>query len=80
MRKPAIGRTAARTLVVTEAMLKLYAEPTGDYNPLHFDDEFCQRTRFGERSAQGGITTGMINTLIAMDLPGPGFAKTFESR
>jgi acyl dehydratase len=72
MRKPAIGQTAARTLVVTEAMLKLYAELTGDYNPLHFDDEFCKRTRFGERIAQGGITTGMINTLIAMELPGPG--------
>ena len=72
MRKPTVGQTASRTLVVAEAMLKQYAELTGDRNPLHFDDEFCKHTRFGERIAQGGITTGMVNTLIAMDLPGPG--------
>ena len=41
-------------------------------NPLHFDDAFAGRTRFGRRVAQGGITAGMLNALVAMDLPGPG--------
>ncbi len=72
MRKPAVGQKASRTLTVTDAMLAQYAALTGDRNPLHFDDEFVKHTRFGERIAQGGITAGMINTLIAMDLPGPG--------
>jgi len=72
VRKPTVGQKASRTLTVTDAMLAQYAALTGDRNPLHFDDEFVKHTRFGERIAQGGITAGMINTLIAMDLPGPG--------
>ena len=72
MTKPTVGQTATRSVTITEAMVEQYADLTGDRNPLHFDDEFCRSTRFGERIAQGGITTGMINTLIAMDLPGPG--------
>jgi acyl dehydratase len=61
-----------RTKTVTETDLRGYAEITGDYNPLHFDDTFAARTRFGRRVAQGGITAGMLNALVAMDLPGPG--------
>ncbi|HKV43954.1 MAG TPA: MaoC family dehydratase [bacterium] len=67
-----VGQKAARTKSVTEADLRMYAEITGDYNPLHFDDAFAARTRFGRRVAQGGITAGLLNALVAMDLPGPG--------
>ena len=67
-----VGQSAVRTKTVTEADLRAYAEITGDYNPLHFDDAFAGRTRFGRRVAQGGITAGMLNALVAMDLPGPG--------
>jgi acyl dehydratase len=52
--------------------IELYAEITGDRNPLHFDADFAARTRFGRLVAQGGITAGMLNTLVAMDVPGPG--------
>lgn len=52
--------------------MDLYAEITGDRNPLHFDADFAKRTRFGRLVAQGGITAGMLNALVAMDLPGPG--------
>jgi hypothetical protein len=41
-------------------------------NPLHFEPDFAKRTRFGRLVAQGGITAGMLNALVAMDLPGPG--------
>jgi acyl dehydratase len=57
---------------VTARDVELYAEITGDRNPLHFDAEFVARTRFGRLVAQGGITAGMLNALVAMDLPGPG--------
>lgn len=67
-----VGQWAVRTKTVTEADLRGYAEITGDYNPLHFDDAFAARTRFGRRVAQGGVTAGMMNALVAMDLPGPG--------
>jgi acyl dehydratase len=57
---------------VTEREVELYAQITGDRNPLHFDPDFAARTRFGRPVAQGGITAGMLNALVAMDLPGPG--------
>lgn len=67
-----VGQRARRTHTVTGRDVELYAEITGDRNPLHFDPAFAARTRFGRLVAQGGITAGMLNTLVAMDLPGPG--------
>jgi acyl dehydratase len=52
--------------------VELYAQVTGDRNPLHFDADFAARTRFGSLVAQGGIASGMLNALVAMDLLGPG--------
>lgn len=67
-----VKQSASRTKTVTDVDLQLYAQITGDLNPLHFDDAFAAGTRFGRRVAQGGITAGMLNALVAMDLPGPG--------
>ena len=67
-----VGQTARRTITVSEEMVADYARITGDYNPLHFDAEFTSRTRFGRLMAQGGITTGLLHALVAMDMPGPG--------
>ena len=67
-----IGQRARRSKTVTARDVELYTEITGDRNPLHFDPEFAARTRFGRLVAQGGITAGMLNALVAMDLPGPG--------
>lgn len=69
---PTVGETATRTLTVTEEQVEAFAEITGDRNPLHFDDEFAAGTRFGRRVVQGGLTTGLLHALVAMDLPGPG--------
>ena len=67
-----MGQRARRSKTVTARDVELYAEITEDRNPLHFDPEFAARTRFGRLVAQGGITSGMLNALVAMDLPGPG--------
>ena len=67
-----VGQKATRELTVTAEMVAAYAEITGDYNPLHFDEEFAASTRFGRLMAQGGITTGLLHALVAMDMPGPG--------
>jgi acyl dehydratase len=67
-----VGQRARRTQTVTAREVELYAEITGDRNPLHFDGDFAARTRFGRLVAQGGITAGMLNALVAMDMPGPG--------
>ena len=67
-----VGQRARRTQTVTAREVELYAQITGDRNPLHFDADFASRTRFGRLVAQGGIASGMLNALVAMDMPGPG--------
>ncbi len=67
-----VGQRATRELTVDEEMVRKYAEITGDYNPLHFDAEFTAKTRFGRLMAQGGIATGLLHALVAMQMPGPG--------
>lgn len=67
-----VGQRARRTQMVTAHEIELYAQITGDRNPLHFDADFAARTRFGRLVAQGGIASGMLNALVAMDMPGPG--------
>jgi acyl dehydratase len=70
--KLAVGQKAVRSMHVTAEHVRTYAELTGDYNPLHFDEGFCAKTRFGRLVAQGGLTTGILHALVAMDMPGPG--------
>jgi len=67
-----VGQKASRTMQVTDEHVRAYAEITGDYNPLHFDESFTARTKFGRLVAQGGLTTGLLHALVAMDMPGPG--------
>jgi len=68
----AVGQKARRGLTLTPEHVATYAKLTGDYNPLHFDPEFVARTSFGKLIVQGGLTTGLLHALVAMDLPGPG--------
>lgn len=67
-----VGRSAERRLTLTAEHVQTFAELTGDYNPLHFDDAFAAATKFGRLVVQGGLTTGLLHALVAMDLPGPG--------
>lgn len=67
-----VGQKASRSMTVTADHVRTFAELTGDYNPLHFDEAFAARTRFGRLVAQGGLTTGLLHALVAMDMPGPG--------
>ncbi len=68
----AIGESATRSLTLTSDHVRTFAELTGDYNPLHFDEGFVAQTKFGRLVVQGGLTTGLLHALVAMDLPGPG--------
>jgi len=67
-----VGQKATRSLTLTAEHVKQYAEITGDYNPLHFDETFTARTKFKHLVVQGGLTTGLLHALVAMDMPGPG--------
>jgi len=67
-----VGDKAQRSLTLTQEHVETFAKLTGDYNPLHFDADFAKQTRFGGLVVQGGLTTGLLHALVAMDLPGPG--------
>ena len=67
-----VGQKATRTITLTAEHVKTYAEMTGDYNPLHFEEDFASKTKFKKLVVQGGLTTGLLHALVAMDMPGPG--------
>ena len=67
-----IGQKAKRSLLLSKEHVKSFAELTGDYNPLHFDESFTAKTKFKKLVVQGGLTTGLLHALVAMDMPGPG--------
>jgi acyl dehydratase len=69
---PEVGATASRTRRVRPEDIALFTELTGDRNPLHYDEEAAARSRFGGIIVQGGVTTGLLNAVVAEDLPGPG--------
>lgn len=66
------GQKASRSLALTESHVRTFAELSGDYNPLHFDEVFAKGTKFGRLVVQGGLTTGLLHALVAMEMPGPG--------
>jgi acyl dehydratase len=69
---PDVGAKASRTRRVRPEDIELFTELTGDRNPLHYDEAVAERSRFGGIIVQGGVTTGLLNAVVAEDLPGPG--------
>jgi len=67
-----VGQRVQRSLTLTAEHVATFARLTGDYNPLHFDEAFVAKTKFGRLVVQGGLTTGLLHALVAMDMPGPG--------
>jgi len=69
---PKVGDKATRSRLVSTRDIELFTEISGDRNPLHYDEELAKKTRFGGIVVQGGITTAILNAVVAEDLPGPG--------
>jgi acyl dehydratase len=69
---PAVGTVARRTRTVTADDIVRFTEITGDRNPLHYDEALATLSRFGGIIVQGGVTSGLLNAVVAEDLPGPG--------
>ncbi len=70
--RPQPGQQASRTQRVTDRDIELFTEITGDRNPLHYDEAAARSSRFGEIIVQGGVTSGILNAIVANELPGPG--------
>jgi 3-hydroxybutyryl-CoA dehydratase len=67
-----IGMNASFTKTLTERDVVLFADASGDTNPVHLDEEYAKRTRFGGRIAHGMLSASVISAAIATRLPGPG--------
>jgi acyl dehydratase len=70
--QPALGSSAERSRTTTMRDVEMFTEMTGDKNPIHYDVELATNSPFGGLIVQGGITTGLLNAVVAEDLPGPG--------
>lgn len=66
-----VGDTREVVVQITEKMVQQFAELSGDFNPIHMDEEYAKNTRFGRRIAHGMISGAIISRTLAMEL-GPG--------
>ncbi len=69
---PQVGAEATRSKTMTLQDIARFTDISGDRNPLHYDEAAAKRSVFGGMIVQGGVTTGILNALVAEDLPGPG--------
>src|ERR1044071_8578982 len=70
--KLTIGDSAEITKTINQTDIESFADVTGDHNPVHVDEAFAERTRFGRRIAHGMLTASLISAVLANKLPGEG--------
>lgn len=70
--KPLVGAVAERSRQTSMQDVEMFSAMTGDMNPLHYDAGLAARSPFGGLIVQGGVTSGLLNALVAEQLPGPG--------
>jgi acyl dehydratase len=70
--KPEAGASASRTRTTSMRDVEMFTAMTGDRNPIHYDEALAAASPFGGLIVQGGVTTGLLNAVVAEDLPGPG--------
>ena len=72
MNKLQLGQSASFTKTITETDVRLFAQLSGDSNPVHLDESFAKDTIFKSRIAHGMLCGSLISTVLGMYLPGPG--------
>jgi 3-hydroxybutyryl-CoA dehydratase len=67
-----IGDSAQISKTITEADIELFAKATGDFNPVHLDQAYAEKTMFKGRIAHGLLSVGLLSTVLGNILPGHG--------
>jgi acyl dehydratase len=70
--RPSVGDVAERSRRVESGDIGLFTRISGDHNPIHYDEALAAETSFGQIVVQGGVSTAILNAVVAEDLPGPG--------
>jgi acyl dehydratase len=69
---PEVGQCESMSRDVLPEYISMYSQISGDYNPVHYDEAVAAASPFGEIIVQGGITSSILNAVVAEKLPGPG--------
>lgn len=67
-----VGQSASLSKTIQQRDIERFAELSGDDNPIHLDEDYAKRTRFGGRIAHGMLVAGLISAVLGTKLPGPG--------
>ena len=67
-----VGDSASMERIISLEDIEGFSNLTGDKNPLHIDQSFAEKAKFGARVAHGMLTSSFVSTLIGMTLPGEG--------
>ncbi len=67
-----IGMKAQQELRTTDEAIMAFAKLSGDYNPIHVDEDYAAKSTFGKRIAHGALSASIISAVLGNDLPGPG--------
>ena len=67
-----VGSVARKERLITEQDIASFAELSGDFSPIHMDEEYAKNTRFKGRIAHGMMTAGFISAVLGTQLPGEG--------
>lgn len=63
-----VGDSFSKSRLVTDELVRAFADVSGDYNPIHLDDEFAKTTRFGRRIAHGMLSGAFISAVLGYEL------------
>ncbi len=67
-----IGDIETHTVTIQDKHIKAFAEATGDFNPIHMDEEYASSSQFGRRIAHGVLLTGIVSGVLGTKFPGLG--------
>lgn len=62
-----IGDQFSATKQITDRVVRAFAELSGDFNPIHLDEEFAKTTQFGKRIAHGMISGALISAVLGYE-------------
>ena len=63
-----IGDSFKKERLITDELIRAFAEVSGDHNPIHLDEEFAKTTRFGRRIAHGMLSGAFISAVLGYEL------------
>ena len=74
-----LGMQASYRKTITATDIELFADLSGDDNPVHLCNDFAAETPFKERIAHGILTASLLSTVLGTKLPGPGCIYVSQS-